>query len=74
MWSVRVAFFHAMIEEEMFVRPPKNMRKEKSIWRLESHAWNSGCKFMLAKIGTRKIVPQSVGNSRKFAVCWIQRD
>ena len=33
-WSVSVAFFHAMIEEEMSVRPPKNMRKDKSIWRL----------------------------------------
>ena len=34
MWSVSVTSFHAMIEEEMFVRPTKNMRKDKSIWRL----------------------------------------
>ena len=33
-WSVFVAFFHAMIEGELFVRPPKNMRNDKSIWRL----------------------------------------
>ena len=26
--------FHAAIEEEVFVRPPKNMRKDKTIWRL----------------------------------------
>ena len=26
--------FHARIEEEVFVRPPKNMRKDKTIWRL----------------------------------------
>ena len=29
-----IAFFHTMIEEDMFVRPPKNMRKDKSFWRL----------------------------------------
>ena len=32
-WDVSVAFFHATIEEEVFVRPPKNMRKDKTIWR-----------------------------------------
>ena len=34
LWDVSVAFFHATIEEEVFVRPPKNMRKDKTIWRL----------------------------------------
>ena len=34
LWDVSVAFFHAAIEEEVFVRPPKNMRKDKTIWRL----------------------------------------
>ena len=33
-WSVSVISFHAVIEEEMLVRPPKNMRKDKSMWRL----------------------------------------
>ena len=34
LWDVSVAFFHAAIEEEVFVRPPKNMRRDKTIWRL----------------------------------------
>ena len=34
LWDVSVAFFHATIEEEVFVRPPKNMRKDNTIWRL----------------------------------------
>ena len=34
LWNVSVAFFHATIEEEVFVRPPKNMRKDKTIWKL----------------------------------------
>ena len=34
LWDVSVAFFLAMIEEEVFVRPPKNMRKDKTLWRL----------------------------------------
>ena len=34
LWDVSVAFFHAAIEEEVFVRPPKNMRKDKTIWKL----------------------------------------
>ena len=29
-----MAFYHATIEEEVFVRPPKNIRKDKTIWRL----------------------------------------
>ena len=33
-WDVSAAFFHATIEEEVFVRPPQNMRKDKTIWRL----------------------------------------
>ena len=35
LWDVSVAFFHAAIEEEVFVRPPKNMRKDKTIWELK---------------------------------------
>ena len=66
--------YGATIEEEMFFRPPKHMRKDKSIWRTtKSHAWNTGCKFMLAKIGTKKIVRLSMDNYHKHAVCWIQR-
>ena len=34
LWDVSVALFHAAIEEEVFVRPPKNMRKDKTIWKL----------------------------------------
>ena len=34
LWDVSVVFFHATTEEVVFVRPPKNMRKEKTIWRL----------------------------------------
>ena len=34
LWDVSVAFFHATTEEEVFDRPPKNMRKDKTIWRL----------------------------------------
>ena len=34
LWDESVAFFHATIEEEVFVRPPKNMRKDKTICRL----------------------------------------
>ena len=34
LWDVSVAFFHAPIEEKVFVRPPKNMRKDKTIWKL----------------------------------------
>ena len=34
LWDVSVAFFHATIEEEVFVRSPKNMRKDQTIWRL----------------------------------------
>ena len=34
LWCVSVAFFHAAIEEEVFVRPPENMRKDKTIWKL----------------------------------------
>ena len=30
LWDVSVAFFHAATEEEVFVRPPKNMRKDKT--------------------------------------------
>ena len=33
-WDVSVAFFHATIEEEVFLRPPKNMRKDETIWKL----------------------------------------
>ena len=33
LWDVSVVFFHATIEEEVFVRPPKNMRKDKTIWK-----------------------------------------
>ena len=36
LWDVSVAFFHVTIEEEVFVRPPKNMRKDKTIWRLKA--------------------------------------
>ena len=32
--GMSLAFFHAAIEEEVFVRPPKNMRKDKTIWKL----------------------------------------
>ena len=31
LWDVSVALFHAVIEEEVFVRSPKNMRKGKTI-------------------------------------------
>ena len=34
LWDVSVAFFHAAIEEEVFVCPPQNMRKDKTIWKL----------------------------------------
>ena len=34
LWDVSVAFFHGTIEEGVFVRPPKNMRKDTTIWRL----------------------------------------
>ena len=34
LWDVSAAFFYATIEEEVFVRPPKNMRKDKTIWKL----------------------------------------
>ena len=34
LWDVPVAFFHATSEEEVFVRLPKNMRKDTTIWRL----------------------------------------
>ena len=50
LWDVSVAFFHAAIEKEVFVRPPKNMRKDKTIWKLlKSHLWHTSCKFTLAK-------------------------
>ena len=29
-----VAFFHAKIEEDVLVRPPRNMRKDKTVWKL----------------------------------------
>ena len=34
LWDASVAFFHAAIEEEVFVRPPKKMRKDKTFWKL----------------------------------------
>ena len=34
LWDVSVAFFHPTIEEEVFVRPPKNLRKDKTTWKL----------------------------------------
>ena len=34
LWDVSVAFFFHATIEEVFVRPPKNMRKDKTIWRL----------------------------------------
>ena len=34
LWDVSVPFFHASTEEEVFVRPPKNMRKDMTIWKL----------------------------------------
>ena len=34
LWDVSGAFFHATIEEDVFIRLPKNMRKDKTIWRL----------------------------------------
>ena len=34
LWDVSAAFFYATTEEEVFVRPPKNMRKDKTIWKL----------------------------------------
>ena len=34
LWDVSVAFFHAATEEEVFVRPPKNMRKDKATRKL----------------------------------------
>ena len=34
LWDVSVAFFHATIEEEVFVRPLMNMWKDKTIWKL----------------------------------------
>ena len=34
LWDVYVAFFLATTEKEVFIRPPKNMRKDKTIWKL----------------------------------------
>ena len=34
LWDVSTTFFHATIEEEVCVRPPTNMRKDKTIWKL----------------------------------------
>ena len=43
LWDVSAAFFHATIEEEVFVRPPRNMRKDKTIWKLlKAMVWNTG--------------------------------
>ena len=30
-WDVSVSFFHSTIEEQVFVRPPKNMRMDKTV-------------------------------------------
>ena len=52
LWDVSVAFFHATIEEEVFVRPPKKMRKD----NLKTHVRDTGCKFTLAEVGARNTV------------------
>ena len=41
LWDVSVAFFQATIEEKVFVRPPKNMRKVKAIWILEKEMYGT---------------------------------
>ena len=58
LWDVSVAFFHATIEEEVFVRPPKEHAKgqDDHLETLESHVRDTGCKFTLAKVGARNTV------------------
>ena len=34
-WDISVAFFHAKITEEVYVRPPANLRVQGQVWRLK---------------------------------------
>ena len=54
LWDVSVAFFHATIEEEVFVRPPKNMRKDKTIWRLSKAMYGTQVASLLWQRLVRK--------------------
>ena len=58
LWDVSVV--HAAIEEEVFVRPPKNTRKEETIWKLlKDHVWNTSCEFTLGKASVRETLCES---------------
>ena len=69
LWDVSVAFFHATIEEEVFVRPPKN---QDHLETLESHVRDTGCKLTLAKVGARNVVRRPLESSHKCTVCCLQ--
>ena len=52
LWNVSVAFFHAPIEEEVFVRPPKkHEERQDHLETAESHVRHTYYKFTLAKAG-----------------------
>ena len=56
LWDVSVAFFHATIDEEVFVRPPKNMRMDKTIWRLLRATYGA----QVASSGWQRLVRQTL--------------
>ena len=68
LWDVSVAFFHAAIEEEVFVRPPKNMRKDKTIWKILKATGGT----QVASSRWQRLVRETLEGYHKRAVCCIQ--
>ena len=68
--GMAVAFFHVTIEEEVFVRPSKNMRKDKTIWKL----LKAMCGTQVASSRWQRLVTLRDGHWKvlKRTVCCIQ--
>ena len=70
--DVSVAIIHATIEEEVFVRPPKNMRKDKTIWRLLRATYGT----QVASSGWQRLVRETLcdghESSHMRTLCGIQ--
>ena len=60
LWGVSVAFFHAAIEEDVFVRPPKNMRKDRAISKLKKVMYGTE----VANSGWHKLVRETLCNGQ----------
>lgn len=63
-WDVSVAFFHAEIKEELYVRPPAGMRKPGWIWKLLRAMYGSRQASMLFQDQVAHVLVDIGGFSR----------